>query len=241
MTAMTATAAPARERPIIFSGGMVRAILDGRKTQTRRVLMPQPDASLDRPPFRSVTRFRDTGVDVATCRAVFEAGDARGAINAFTAGRHCIKSDIACPFGAVGGRLYVRETFTERSVTGWSAAHGEQDADVVTYRADVGRFDGEKVKWRPAIHMPRDLSRITLEITGVGVERLQDITEEDAKAEGVAPEFEVDVAAFVTGRGPLPTTYRFGFKHLWDTLNGPRGYGWKANPFVWRIAFKPVD
>jgi hypothetical protein len=98
--------------------------------------------------------------------------------------------------------------------------------------------DRERGNWRPSIHMPRWASRITLEIVSVRVERLQDINEEDAKAEGVLPAAygEPDYTEDDYG----PKNHRDGFQLLWDSINGPRGYGWDVNPFVWCVEFRRI-
>lgn len=168
------------EHPILFSGPMVRAILHGTKTQTRRALRPQPDRKLD----ATVHYDRATG----------------GAMWASIHGDH----GTHCPYGKPGERLWVRET--------WRKAEG-----VLQYRADPVTW-GPTRKWTPAIHMPRVASRLTLEVTGVRVERLQDITERDAIDEG--------------------ETGTSGYRLLWDDLNGKRGLGWSTNPWVWVVEFR---
>ena len=177
-----------KERPILFSGPMVRAILDGSKTQTRRVAkefdeMPNLDGILQRFP-------RQNG----------------------------------CRHGSPGDRLWVRETWAhERDGTGCPDDTG------VLYRAtDPGWDDeGTGLRWRPSIYMPRWASRITLEITAVRVERLQSISEADARAEGVTPNaFE-------------QTSDNWGgvlYRRLWEQINGPGS--WHANPWVWAITFQ---
>lgn len=188
-----------RERPILFSGPMVRAILDGTKTQTRRVAM-------------------HTVCGVRVARLAYDPAP-----------------DVcACPYGVPGDRLWVRETFAPFSTGG------------AVYRADKPRFSPgahEVVggSWHPSIHMPRWASRITLAITSVRVQRLQDISGADALAEGVSLDgarlgHDIDIdggvtAAFAIGR----------YRELWDIINAARGFGWDANPWVWVVEFRKVE
>lgn len=223
-----------KERPILFSGPMVRALLDGSKTQTRRIVKPQPAAG-------------------------------QGMVNAIYCGdRHlwlrdgpCDETDPAyewrCPYGQPGDRLWVRETF----VQGWDYdpitdrikqcdADGKQLPTQTWYRADgadIGWCDADgwqaNTPWKPSIHMPRAASRITLEITSVRIERLQDISEADAMAEGATPipdpcDHVRLTCADIGCSGPQP--YRVGFRSLWQSINGPDS--WAANPWVWVVSFK---
>ena len=192
------------ERPILFSGAMVRAILEGRKTVTRRVVKPC------RHPFGRML----TAEEVA---AEFNGGTCA----------------VLCPYGQPGERLWVRETFNRSNPGG---AEG-----VYYYRADGqfpaamggNRFYGDEA-WKPSIHMPRAASRILLEITAVRVERLQAISEEQAKAEG-APMELAELERTVLG---AVATYRAGFARLWQSINGAES--WFANPWVWVVEFKRV-
>lgn len=210
--------AAGRERPILFSGEMVRAILEGRKTQTRRVVKPQPPAT--------VAVIVRSGPDYTA------AYPNRSAIKPF-------EWTGDCPYGQPGDRLWVRETWaTERTIAGGHtvATVTPLPTDQVVYAADGAplrsagvtvRAGGEewapKGRWRPSIHMPRWASRITLEITDVRVERVREITEADCVAEGFASPTGTD------------------FADLWDSLNADRGYGWESNPFVWVLSFRRVD
>ncbi|ABO57458.1 hypothetical protein LA345_00745 [Burkholderia vietnamiensis] len=213
-----------KERPILFSGPMVRAILEGRKTQTRRPVKSQPPAE---------TR------DVFT----FHHPDPRTHFWAFDVGS-LLDWAQPCPYGEVGDRLYVRETWQHSN-----HPFGPYDADcLVFYRADYlddpQGPDGEKSPegkyrdWRPSIHMPRAASRITLEITGVRAERLQSISESDARAEGVTIE-EHHMRGYCAGAYRPPSIR--AFHDLWDSLNAARGHGWDANPWVWVIEFRRID
>lgn len=197
---MTVTAT--KERPILFSGAMVRAILEGRKTQTRRVIKPQPAAVW--------TEARmENGV------ACFGAPHVKGI------------SVLPCPYGTTGDRLWVRET--------WAVWGQFRDGPGYCYRAD-GNQHG--VTWKPSIHMARRVSRITLEVTGVRVERIQDISEADAQREGW------DLSNLDPMQTYDPVSMRKArewFAGLWDHINGPRGYGWQANPWVWVVEFRRVE
>ncbi|MGP1125036.1 hypothetical protein [Serratia sp. CY56464] len=203
-----------KERPVIFNGEMVRAILDGRKTQTRRVMKVQPSEHFH-PMNMSLeldysARWYTPGVvdkdgylQPATGQVFGVAGEDEG---------------YACPFGAVGDRLWVRETFGDCG-------------NRLVYRAATEDGAASQVKrWVPSIHMPRDACRILLEITAVRVERLNDISEEDAKAEGVAPSQHI-----IT---PPEALYRVGFLKLWQSIYGEESWG--ANPWVWAISFRRV-
>ncbi|GAA5231797.1 hypothetical protein FOZ76_14645 [Verticiella sediminum] len=199
----------ARERGILFSASMVRALLAGTKTQTRRALRHQVcDPGI----------FRMAGP--GHCEIVNEHGVS---IPGF-----------ACPYGQPGDRLWVRE------------AHA-LDGERVFYRAGhveaLGSGPRVDVRWRPSIHMPRWASRITLEVTGVRVERLQSIGEADALAEGIQrPEAirDVDVwegaeRALFNGLNQPVAQYR----RLWDSINGAGA--WDANPWVWVVEFRGAD
>ncbi len=219
------TATTTKERPILFSGPMVRAILDGRKTQTRRVVKPQPTAPCVISPEICWMQGRVTCIWPADY--TLEDG---------TRPDHF----AICPYGQPGDRLWVRETayiappnFSEPSdgncrdyegrprVVGWAAT---MDGESVRCATDYG------VKATPSIHMPRWASRITLEITGVRVERVHDISPSDAWAEGFRCECMKPVPAC---GGNIDA-----FSDLWEAINGPRGHGWAANPWVWAIEFK---
>ncbi|WP_334034710.1 hypothetical protein [Burkholderia cepacia] len=219
-----------KERPILFSGPMVRAILEGRKTQTRRVVKHQPP---DDVASIIVSHYHPTIVD--------RHGEQVPGDEIF--GAYSDDGDWGCksPFGEPGDRLWVREA--------WQHSNhplGPYDADcLVHYRADYlddpHGPDGEKSPegkyrtWRPSIHMPRAASRITLEITGVRVERLQSISESDARAEGVTIE-DHHMRGYCAGEH-LPPSIR-AFRDLWDGLDADRGQGWDANPWVWAIEFR---
>ncbi|HEI9795030.1 TPA: hypothetical protein SLN52_003876 [Serratia marcescens] len=200
-----------KERPVIFNGEMVRAILDGRKTQTRRTIANvSPDNCI---PLQKPTKTKD-GIYTHVM-------DAPG---------HGL-----CPFGQVGDRLWVRETFAGHYLDDdqiQDIKDGRCKAKCLCeYRADYGDDAECADGWTPSIHMPRWASRILLEITAVRVERLNDISEEDAKAEGVAPSQHI-----IT---PPEALYRVGFLKLWQSIYGEESWG--ANPWVWVIEFNPVE
>jgi hypothetical protein len=201
-------AAKARERPILFSSEMVKAILDGRKTMTRRVVKEQPELSDDG------NRWRWKGKELGTDRP--------------------LRWILTCPFGQSGDRLWVRESFWAVEVE--DQGIGNQflvyDEEFVgpNPRPKELRPTLQSLRWghHPSIHMPRWASRITLEITAVRVERVQDISEGDAKAEGLQDWYGAEPA--VTNRGR--------FHAFWDSLNAKRGYEWDANPWAWVITFR---
>lgn len=205
------------ERPILFSGAMMRAILDGRKTQTRRVV-------------------RNVGRD----NCVPEK-KARSAFNVVV---HVKDAAHLSPYGVAGDRLWVREAFAvgrpARSdglgFVDWGGALVPRHAACtkIVYRAtsDYGPFSPD---WRPSIHMPRWASRLTLEITGVHTERLQEIIGSDVEAEGVE---------FPNGTGVTPKEIldRWQpFRTLWDGINAGRGFGWDKNPWVFVLTFKRLE
>lgn len=221
--------ASAKERPILFSGPMVRALLEGSKTQTRRVVKyPTQEGKSGWHPNKTGWQFLPGGSE----RPV-------------------------CPYGRPGDRLWVRETF----IQGWPSVDGNHDQfyedgsekPVHTwYRAtspDIGWTDDDgfatgKTPWKPSIHMPRWASRITLEIVSVRVERLQDISEADALAEGVCAQggglYELHYFD-LAGRPALGSTQspRLAYRGIWESINGAGS--WDANPWVWVVEFKRVE
>jgi|WetSurMetagenome_2_1015567.scaffolds.fasta_scaffold83267_3 hypothetical protein len=192
-----------KERPILFSDPMVRAILDGRKTQTRRVVKPQPNI-----PSR--------GKWCGTTHA--------GSSNCPYCPPNFDPLLTVCPYGQPGDRLWVRETWLP-----WDASGG---VEKYLYRAtEPGTAcDGS---WKPSIFMPRHVIRITLEIVSVRVERVQEISEADAKAEGIEDALAVSPPVTI-GQDRI-----FSFKRLWDSINAKRpGCSWGDNPWVWCLSFK---
>ncbi|HIH5645519.1 TPA: hypothetical protein ACYSHR_002307 [Serratia marcescens] len=199
-----------KERPVIFNSEMVRAILDGRKTQTRRTIANVGSDNCI--PLQKPTKTKD-GIYTHVM-------DAPG-------------HDL-CPFGRVGDRLWVREAYQgplfnfDQMETYLEDTSKFERPEFCEYRADGGKTpeyydadDNLRYGWKPSIHMPRWASRITLEITGVRVERLQDISEADAIAEGGTQHFNIN-----------------WFGPLWASIYGVDS--WNANPWVWVIAFRRV-
>ena len=214
---------PVKERPIIFSGEMVRAILEGRKTQTRRVVKKQPHP-----------------VNIGMVRAGREEPEPPYGYWGFDDFFPIDSEEVleTCPYGKPGDRLWVRET--------WLRLDDDHVIDKrYAYRADCDTESDEirkeyGYKWKPSIHMPRHASRIALEIVSVRVERLQDISEEEAKAEGVE-EMECRFCASPEGVENRYCTcgenFRIPFRQLWDNINGKK-HPWESNPWVWVIEFK---
>ena len=214
-----------KERSILFSAPMVRAILKGRKTQTRLKVFNKRTTN-----YQSIEE-RDDG----TPWPWRETEDAQD---------HW----YPCPYGQPGDRLWVRETFAIVPRTAYACSDGVQQTlrpddphDAAIYRADWSRSNGG-IQWRPSIHMPSWASRITLEVTGVRVERLQDISEVDAISEGVR-QMRDGSECWVGREGPrgLVTpwpTAREAFRDLWQSINGPDS--WTANPWVFVIEFQRV-
>jgi hypothetical protein len=221
-----------KERPILFSGPMVRALLDGRKTQTRRVVKSRPWTTGDY--FASGEYSTDLGYEAS--RGEFWAGFRHP--SSHPDGSACYEK---CSYGAPGDRLWVRETHEVNRI-GFEE-HGNGDTDYyagVAYQADDGRAQfsisgatyrkldaSESHGWTPSIHMPRWASRITLEVTGVRVERLQDISRGDAMDEGCP------FPNMATGDDP-----RQWFSGLWSQINGAES--WATNPWVWVVEFKRI-
>jgi len=200
-----------KEHPILFNGEMVRAILGGRKTQSRRPMAPQPQGAFG-------------GLDGAVARFYDSYGET---------------ASIRCPFGRTGDHLWVRETFAYPATVIGTPNHLRMaDGELPVYCADVIDPPFGYSKWKPSIHMPRWVSRIMLEVTDVRVQRVQDVTDDDAWEEG-AWWWQHDDAA-----GP-PFYVRKGynvecFSELWDSIYAKRGLGWDINPWVFAISFKRI-
>jgi hypothetical protein len=209
-----------KERPINLKAWEVRAILDGRKTQFRGVVKPQPLEWLS---WRGV-------ISCATIKA--DEGK-----HLFTDRYPCARQAqrIRCPYGQFGDRLWVRETWRPvwEEDTGFCGVGFRAGGMPEDDRRAGGYMDGTD-RWRPSIHMPRWASRITLEIESVRVERLQEISEEDAQAEGVAS------CGVCYGKKILPSTStgRERYTALWEHINGPGS--WAENPWVWAVTFRVV-
>lgn len=203
---------------------MIRAIVDGRKTQTRRIFRPENMEIRPHPKcgFYYETFRKQQGEMISTGGGPFIA----------TAWNHYF------PYGQPGDQLWVRETFKLCEST---RADGHR---APLYRATS--IVEDDIKWKPSIFMPRWASRMTLEITEVRVERVQEISEADAMAEGVASngreadkgrQFQdynrkSEFCSFISARS--------SFRSLWDSINAKRGFGWNVNPWVWAITFKKL-
>lgn len=200
-----------RERPILFSTPMVQAILEGRKSMTRRVvkdwlLTDSPNYFDENSPVMNKPPHRHD--DGKWYYELQETVDSSGHYR------------FACPYGVPGDRLWARETWV-------------QDLDgEIFYRADhvFPAMPAQISKWRPSIHMPRAASRITLEITDIRVERVQDIKDEDVLSEGFRMN---NTSIFSLG-------YKGAFEALWDSINAKK-HPWESNPWVWAISFRRVQ
>lgn len=234
-----------KERPILFSGPMVRAILEGHKTQTRRVIKNMPKR-----PY-----------PIGIAGSIFQFDEKLNSWQWWAHERDAFwrpRGDaIKCPYGQPGDRLWIRETFTietnfnldpcdppfkdERPVKWtesedwgryWEQCHyrATEPEHQLVHEDDCRKCedDGYCNSWSPSIHMPRWASRITLEITNVRVERIQDINELDTLAEGIHVQCsDEDMSEQLEA-----------FEDLWDSINAKRGFGWDKNPWVWVIEFR---
>lgn len=218
-----------KERPILFSGPMVRAILAGTKSQTRRVCKPQPISA------GSLGK-----------RRVYRDEEFKRAWESIPGTGEC-DQDRDCPYGQPGDRLWVREEFNIgralpncEGVADEELWIGRMPKDDPRKQAFMSAWqicyaaDGCDGKMRPSIHMPRWASRITLEITSVRVERLQAISEADAISEGVTAVSSGGVTLFATTG--VNCSAKDAYAALWESINGPGS--WDANPWVWCISFK---
>jgi hypothetical protein len=200
-----------KEKPILFSTPMVRAIMEDRKTKTRRDCNPQPVINLD-----------DKRQVIIPVNRMHGMIDTLG----FYSVEDYIKSKARYQVGDI---LWVRETWCNINKPGIDPEYYFY-ADAI----QAEDYDSSEWKWKPSIHMPRKAARIFLRVTNVWVERLQDITEEDAKAEGIGmPLFRIDE---IEDYG-----YVECFKRLWDGLNEKRGYEWEKNPWVWVYTFERCE
>lgn len=227
------------ERPILFSGPMVLAIIAGTKTQTRRIVKNGDKADS----FTELRTYKDGGL-----RAVFGIHDEPNAFG------------VKCPYGVVGDRLWVRETYYY-DLLELPKVKPEDFPDHFYYRADgeccqqipeCSCAEVGKPRWRPSIFMPRWASRLTLEITDLRIERLNDISEEDAKAEGIEGRFHPEDSNCWTWKDYARSAkfkediFHYGsavtpgstFMGLWESINGPSS--WAKNPWVWVIQFRKV-
>jgi hypothetical protein len=255
-----------KEHPILFNGEMVRAVLDGRKTQTRRVVKSPEGFHLSLGPDLNPI-YRNGGVEFYQRQ-----------------GDYTEEIVVKCPYGQPGERLWVRETWAQ--VTGQSRdeKHEPEDQWEIRMRPWIYRADWDRNPafdmtgaWKPSIHMPRAASRILLEVVDIRVEAVQAISESDAWSEGIgergkplAAMVGLGMAGITANLGELisesPHLYQLGdhyndpdnvpicdhekltwtngigvFAYLWDAINFKRGYGWRANPWVWVVEFKIIE
>lgn len=235
-----------KERPILMNAPMVRATLAGTKTQTRRICKSQPYSNgfaWDGNDFQCHNDYLPPSAMLMDCR--------RGRFDYTTSDHEGWASE--CPYGQPGDRLWVREAWMPDPPRDGSWPHvafdgcKPHDMELIPeqYRTPkhcLYRADGhEKLTgWTPSIHMRRWASRITLEITGVRVERLQDISEADCIAEGIEP--RADGWAWYTGTDrdwTYTTQPRTSYRSLWESINGHES--WYDNPWVWVVEFKRLE
>ncbi|MEH8438727.1 hypothetical protein RAG84_13320 [Klebsiella pneumoniae] len=226
------------ERGMIFNAEMVRAILAGRKTQTRRIMKVQPSEA-----FTPMNMALETDYKARwyTPGVVDKDGYLQPASKEVF-GVSNENEGYSCPFGAVGDRIWVRETFTGHYLDDDQIQDIKDGRDKASslceYRADYP--DGYQAAdgWTPSIHMPRWASRILLEITDVRVERLNAISQEDAQAEGMELTGWRPTYSDPDSGGEVMTPYD-NFAELWSSIYGEGS--WKANGWVWVISFKRVE
>lgn len=206
-----------KERPILFSTAMVKAILESRKTQTRRVIKNPYKYELNPDFSKSMDSFAIGGIE---------------------------KLINNCPYGKPGDRLWVRETWQETIFL-----HPSDENYGYIYKAsengEAWESNDENWKWKPSIFMPYEAARILLEITDIRVERVQDISENDAISEGIemVSEFELLGNFYANyGKEDIGTALHptNSFRTLWNSINAKRGYGWDVNPWVWVVEFKKL-
>lgn len=203
---------------------MVQALLDNRKSMTRRVVKPQPK----------------NGITIGNV-----------SINGVTEEHFLCDSDgdeipdtiLKCPYGQIGDRLWVRETWA--TTKEWEDKNHKATSEVMykaTFdNADMKLFNSMGIKWKPSIFMPRHASRITLEITNIKVEKLQEITHDDAVLEGCYYNFHLSKKVSLRLHPKvIDTATVHCFANLWDSINLKRGYGWSVNPWVWCISFRRI-
>lgn len=222
-----------KTRPIIFNTQMVRSVMDGAKTQTRRIL-----------------KFKTFGFGKDGAPAsIYMDGSGKGWVAwmtqnvsaEYTAKIYPGEVGFKCPMGEIGSIIYVRETWAEL-INGHNERYFAYKADGIPNKSDVGDWN-----WRPSIHMPKAAARIFLRITDIKVERLQDISEEDAVAEGVQQDVPVEKNFQIKKRYRHysdPTIHhcedaKSSFRSLWRSIYGTES--WESNPWVWSISFTRVD
>jgi hypothetical protein len=218
-----------KERPILFSGEMVRAILAGRKTQTRRVIKDATGAYWDHRGYQPVVK------EGSIHHWIFQE---TGQVNPYWTPRDC-------PYGQPGDRLWVREAFIVTppcwtdNENDYNIRDDNDEGRIIEYTATCDR---EAIRCaadyhlhvRPSIHMPYWASRIKLEVTKIHAQRVQEISGMDAKREGV------NIPAYLPQDGADLDWARMEYSHLWDRINAKRGFTWESNPWVWVVEFKVI-
>ncbi len=220
-----------KETGIIMSGDHPKLILEGLKTQTRRVIKPQP---------RGTPYWADgSGSSIRGAKILSDSG--------YCDGGYSHHAYMKCPYGQVGDRLWVRETWRPA----WAVNPAGISGSGIQYKSDgiiYGRVEALSAypecqfspkKWHPSIHMPRWASRITLEITEVRVERVQEIDSWDCIYEGIRQKELFHPHGLMIDKPNAQLISEF--QDLWDSLNAKRGYGWDFNPWVWPISFKLIE
>lgn len=218
-----------KQHPILFSTPMVQAILEGRKTQTRRVVKPQPPTGCeDNNPIIDWCDYDN----VLGWQKIYATWETKLHPDGF----HCVVS----PYGRIGDVLWVRETFAKcigrKEITPSEMANAYEwnPNRFIVYKADSKEDthpdhpEWGKKSWKPSIHMPKSAARIWLRISNIRVERLQDISREDAIAEGIVPD-----------RADIPFKPQSKFFHLWESINGEQSL--INNPWVWVIEFYRIE
>lgn len=218
-----------KEHPILFSGPMVQAILEGKKTVTRRVVKFPPHTYT--PDLSWVASVNQDG------QGDWVAWGPKSVTDDFSKKAYPNGGGFSCPYGKPGDSLWVRETWQAQTQNGqwWHEVKAERELYNWAWTNPVEpAFEATPPRWLPSIHMPRAASRITLKITGVRTERLQDISEADAIAEGIKQG---------SNGFWLPGGYdnapALAYRDLWDSINGKRpGCDWQSNPWVWVLEFE---
>ena len=224
-----------KERPIIFNTELIKAILDDKKSQTRRVIKPQPDYSILK---------KGVILEPHKCPELGPVHLGRrewGLYSLPYEPRNVPCFAFNCPSGKIGDRLWVRETWgieKGRYIQPgpFNTPFGGCFNDEIFYAADDKNLPG--MKWRPSIHMFRKDSRIDLEITDIRIEKVQDISWDDLVAEGYLMENCINRPSI---KYATMSALLEWFIPLWDSINAKRGYGWETNPYVWCISFKILD
>jgi hypothetical protein len=223
------TQSPPNEKPIVFNSAMIRAIEADHKTQTRRLV-------------RWIAERRKAGANLNPINPVLnDAGELW-----FTEGGLPL-GPFKCPYGQPGDRLWVRQTWQAKEANGkWWHEIKREERELYNWSVfDRATSDIVPPKWIPSIFMPRWACRIILEVTGVRVERIQDISAADALAEGIR-EYNYNNGSKgywlqELALGAMPTPPQYGIARLWDSIYAKRGFGWASNPWVWVVEFRRMS